>query len=103
MKGEQKGRQEVKGLEMNGFFHMLTHVRVRRGTSGGSPHLSLCWQQVTSQQREETVRNTLRHKWRISKSVALLATSNITAARRDGAQHDKAQVGGECSFNFTLS
>ena len=33
-----------------------------------------------------------RHKWRLSTSVALLATSNITAARRDGAQHAKAQV-----------
>jgi len=48
VKGEQKRRQEVKGLAMNSF-HMLTHVRIWSAASVDTPHLSLCWQQVTSQ------------------------------------------------------
>jgi len=52
VKGEQKRRQEVKGLAMNSF-HMLTHVRIWSAAlstaSAGCPHLSLYWQQVTSQ------------------------------------------------------
>lgn len=36
-------------------FHMLTHVRIWSAASAGSPHLSLCWQQVTLQQHNKTV------------------------------------------------
>jgi len=45
VKGEQKRRQEMKGFAMNSF-HVLAHVGI---WSAASAHLSLCWQQVTSQ------------------------------------------------------
>lgn len=58
VKGEQKRRQEVKGLAMNSFY-MLTHVRIWSAavstSSADCPHLSLYWQPVTSHQHNKTV------------------------------------------------